>query len=220
MADLIAGLDAGSVRANLNQVRAEIAAAAARAGRQAADVEIIAAGKYVALQEMPVLASAGIAVVGENRAQDLGAKVAAHGNLFTWDFIGHLQSRKLKQVLGLVRLIHSVGSDSVLRELEKHATAHTEVLIEVNVAGEAGKSGIAPAQLGEFIQRCPARVSGLMTMPPLARDPEQSRPYFAALARLAAEHGLEHLSMGTTQDFAVAVEEGATLVRIGTRLYT
>ena len=118
-----------------------------------------------------------------------------------------------------VRWIHSVASDSVLAQLERHGTPETEVLVEVNVAGEETKSGLAPADLGAFIARCPARVVGLMTMPPLAADPEASRPWFASLARLAEEHGLEQLSMGTTQDFAVAVEEGATIVRIGTRLY-
>jgi uncharacterized pyridoxal phosphate-containing UPF0001 family protein len=137
----------------------------------------------------------------------------------TWDFIGHLQSRKVKQVLPYVRLVHSVASDSVLRELAKHGTPETEVLVEVNVAGEEGKSGVAPDELDDFIARCPARVVGLMTMPPLAGDPEASRPHFAALAQLAADRGLRELSMGTTQDYVVAAQEGATIVRIGTMLY-
>ncbi|MEA2271921.1 MAG: dependent protein, partial [Solirubrobacteraceae bacterium] len=138
---------------------------------------------------------------------------------FDWDFIGHLQSRKVRQILPRVRLIHSVASDSVLRELGRHAPPDTEVLVEVNVAGEEGKSGVPPAELGSFISRCPVCVVGLMAMPPLAEDPEQSRPWFAALRELAAEHGLERLSMGTSQDFAVAVQEGATIVRAGSVLY-
>ena len=219
MAELITGLAVDAVRANLQRVREEIAAAAGRVGRDAALVEVLAAGKYVAAGELDVLADAGVKLVGENRAQDLAAKARTHGHRFEWDFIGHLQSRKVKQVLPLVRLIHSVASDSVLRELERHAEPGREVLVEVNVAEEPGKGGIVPGELGAFIARCPVAVTGLMTMPPLAADPQQSRPWFAALRRLAEEHGLTHLSMGTTQDFAVAVEEGATIVRVGTRLY-
>jgi hypothetical protein len=219
VAELIRGLDATRVRANLERLREEIADAAARAGRRAGDVEILAAAKYVAAEEIAVLEEAGVELVGENRAQDLEVKAAAHPGL-TWDFIGHLQSRKVKQVLPHVRLIHSVASDSALRELAKHGKPGTEVLVEVNVAGEEGKSGIAPGELDAFVERCPVHVSGLMTMPPLADDPEDSRRWFAALAELAAARGLPRLSMGTTQDFAVAVEEGATIVRIGTRLYS
>jgi PLP dependent protein len=215
----VAGLSVERVRANLEAVRAEIAAAAKSAGRDPADVELLAATKYVAAEDLPQLAQAGIALVGENRAQDLVAKVEAHGGLFTWDFIGHLQSRKVKQVLPHVRLVHSVASDSVLRELERHAPPETEVLVEVNLAGEDDKSGVAPAQLGAFIARSPVRVAGLMGMPPLTDDPERSRPWFAALRELAGEHGLERLSMGTSQDLAVAVQEGATIVRAGSVLY-
>jgi PLP dependent protein len=214
VAELIRGLDAGVVRANLDRVREEIAGT----GRDPADVEVLAAVKYVALEEIGVLAEAGITVAGENRAQDLDAKAHAHPEL-TWDFIGHLQSRKVKQVLPLVRYVHSVASDSVLRQLERHATPETEVLIEVNIAGEDGKSGVAPRELDDVIARCPARVVGLMTMPPLAEQPEDSRRWFAALAELASERGLRHLSMGTSQDYLVAVEEGATIVRLGTTLY-
>jgi len=219
VAELIRGLEAGRVRANVDEVRAEIAEACARAGRDPAGVELLAAVKYVALEELPVLREAGIELVGENRAQELERKAVGVPG-FTWDFIGHLQSRKVRQVLPHVRLIHSVGSDSVLRELGKHGD-RPPVLVEVNVSGEEGKSGVAVAQLGEFLARAGevADVQGLMTMPPLAVDPEASRRWFAMLAGLAAAHGLERLSMGTTQDFAVAVEEGATIVRVGTRLY-
>lgn len=215
MADLITGLSVERVRENLERVRECIAAA----GRDPSAVQILAAVKYVAADELPVLAEAGIELVGENRAQELVAKQDAHPDLFTWDFIGHLQSRKVRQVLPRVRLIHSVGSDSVLAQLRRHGSPDTAVLVEVNVAGEPGKSGIAPQELGDFLQRCPARVAGLMTMPPLASEAEASRPYFARLRELAGRHGLAELSMGTSQDYPVAVEEGATIIRLGTTLY-
>ena len=207
------------VRANLGEVRERVAAAATRAGRSGDDVELVVAGKYLALEDLGVLAEAGIAVVGENRAQDLQAKVAAYGDTFTWDFIGHLQSRKVKLVAPLVRMIHSVGTDSVLEQLARHAPPQLRVLVEVNVAGEDGKGGVAPGDLDGFLERCPVSVGGLMTMPPRAERPEDSRRWFAALRELAERHELDMLSMGTTQDFEVAVEEGATHVRIGTSLF-
>jgi PLP dependent protein len=206
---LIHGLDPAKIAANLERVR----------GRAGEAVEILAATKYVPLEEMGALAEAGITLVGENRLQDLEAKRERWGDAFEWDFIGNLQSRKVKRLLPLCRLVHSVASDSALEQLRRHADPQTEVLVEVNVAGEAGKGGIAPEELGGFIERCPVRVAGLMTMPPFSEDPEDSRPHFARLARLAAEHGLERLSMGTSQDWGVAVEEGATLIRLGTVLY-
>jgi PLP dependent protein len=204
------------VRANLENARAEIAAA----GRDPASVEILAAVKYVPVEELGELAEAGLRVLGENRAQDLAAKADAYPDRFTWDFIGHLQSRKVRQVVPYVRYIHSVASDSVLAQLERHASAQTEVLVEVNVSDEPGKSGIAPDDLDAFLARCPVTVVGLMTMPPLADDPEQSRPYFAALRELGECRGLPQLSMGTSQDYVVAVQEGATIVRLGTSLYS
>jgi PLP dependent protein len=227
MAELIANLSALRIRANLERVRGEIAAAADRsrsrgAGPERREIELLAATKYVAVDELPVLAQAGIRLVGENRAQDLQAKVAAHGELFEWDFIGALQSRRVRLIVPHVRLIHSVASDSALRELARHrelARPGLRILIEVNVSGESGKAGVSPEELDAFIARSPVPVAGLMTMPPLTGDPERSRRWFAALRELAAERGLEHLSMGTSQDYVVAVEEGATIVRIGTRLY-
>jgi pyridoxal phosphate enzyme (YggS family) len=213
--ELITGLRADAVRANLEQIRAEIAAA----GRDPSEVEILAAVKYVPVEELGVLAEAGLELLGENRAQDLVAKSQAYPGAFTWDFIGHLQSRKVRQVLPLVRYIHSVASDSALAQLERYGTPDTEILVEVNVAGEAGKSGIPPAELPAFLERCPVKVVGLMTMPPLARTPEASRQYFAALRELAERHSLRHLSMGTSQDYVVAVQEGATIVRLGKSLY-
>jgi uncharacterized pyridoxal phosphate-containing UPF0001 family protein len=209
MPGLLHGLEAERVRANLERVRE-------RAGPE---VEILAATKYVPLDEMGALADAGVTLVGENRLQDLEAKRRRWGDSFAWDFIGNLQSRKVKHILPLVRLIHSVASDSVLTQLGRHGEAGTEVLVEVNVAGEETKGGIRPTELGEFIDRCPVRVAGLMTMPPFSTDPEASRPSFARLAELAAEHGLDRLSMGTSQDWEVAIEEGATILRLGTALY-
>ena len=182
-------------------------------------VEILAATKYVPIEEMGALAEAGVELVGENRLQDLEAKQERWGDAFAWDFIGAVQSRKAKVLLPLVRLIHSLASDSALRKLEAAASGEDEVLVEVNLSGEESKGGIEPAELGAFIERSPVRVSGLMTMPPFTDDPEASRPYFAQLAELAAEHGLARLSMGTSQDWEVAVEEGATIVRLGTSLY-
>ena len=207
------GLHPTRVRENLDRVRDEISSA----GRDPAGVEICAAIKYVAAAELPVLAEAGITLVGENRAQELLAKQAEHRDLFEWDFIGALQSRKLRDVAAHVRLIHSLASDSALLQLEKHPAP--EVLIQVNVAGEEGKAGIAPSELADFIERCAVPVGGLATMPPFVEDPERNRPHFARLAEPTAEHGLTRLSMGTTQDYAVAVAEGATIVRIGTALY-
>lgn len=205
----ITGLDPSRVRANLERVR----------DRAGPEVEILAATKYVPLDEMGALAEAGIELVGENRLQDLEHKRERWGDAFSWDFIGNLQSRKVKRILPLVRLIHSVATDSVLDQLARHRDAGTEVLIEVNVAGEEGKGGVPPERLSEFIERCPVTVIGLMTMPPFTDDPEASRPYFARLAELAAEHGLKRLSMGTSQDWKVAVEEGTTILRLGTTLY-
>jgi pyridoxal phosphate enzyme (YggS family) len=218
VAGLITGLEVETVRTGRERVEAEIAEAARRAGRDPAEVELLAAVKYVAPEELGVLEQAGLTLLGENRAQELEAKAEAHPG-FRWHFIGQLQSRKVKQILPYVELIHSVASDSALRQLEKHGTPDTEILVEVNVAGDEGKAGIAPDELPAFLERAPVRVSGLMTMPPFSEDPEDSRRHFAALRGLAEAHGLTRLSMGTSQDFAVAVEEGATIVRVGARLY-
>jgi PLP dependent protein len=177
------------------------------------DVTVVAATKYVSPEEMSVLAEAGIEVVGENRAQDLEAKHAAHGDAFRWHFIGHLQSRKAKAVNAICELVHSLDSESAARRLEVPA------LVQVNLAGEASKSGIAPDELEAFLERAPVEIRGLSTMPPLASDPEESRPYFRRLRELAEKLGLEQLSMGTSQDYRVAAEEGATLVRVGSTLY-
>jgi pyridoxal phosphate enzyme (YggS family) len=215
--ELIRGLDAARVAANLERVRAELDAATPGGA-----VRVLAATKYVPDEELPALAAGGIELVGENRAQDLERKVAAHGELFEWHFIGQLQSRKVRAIVPHVSLIHSVASRSALRELAKHAGAARpglEILLEVNVAEEEGKAGIAPAEVSAYMESSPVPVAGLMTMPPLAADPEASRPWFAALRELAARHGLRELSMGTSQDFRVAAQEGATIVRIGTSLY-
>jgi pyridoxal phosphate enzyme (YggS family) len=222
VAELITGLDPARVSERVGEARERIAAAARGAGRDPAEIELLAAVKYVAVEELGVLAEAGLTLLGENRAQELEAKAAAWPDAgFTWDFIGHLQSRKVKQVVPHARLIHSVASDSVLEQLVRHPAARPDfgVLIEVNVAGEASKSGIAPPELAGFLERCPVPVRGLMTMPPLAASAEQNRSHFAALRELAQRHGLRQLSMGTSQDYEIAVEEGATIVRLGTTLY-
>jgi uncharacterized pyridoxal phosphate-containing UPF0001 family protein len=173
-------------------------------------VTVVAATKYVSLAEMDVLAEAGVEVVGENRAQDLLAKHRAYGDVFRWHFIGHLQSNKVKVVNAICELVHSLGSESAARKLTVPA------LVEVNLSGEASKSGVGPAELPPLLA---ANVRGLMTMPPAADDPESSRPYFRRLRELAEVHGLQELSMGTSQDYRIAVEEGATFVRIGSVLY-
>lgn len=191
------------VRERYERVRAEVGP----------DVTVVAATKYVSPEEMSVLAEAGIEVVGENRAQDLEAKHAAHGDAFRWHFIGHLQSRKAKAVNAICELVHSLDSESAARRLEVPA------LVQVNLAGEASKSGIAPDELEAFLERAPVEIRGLSTMPPLARDPEESRPYFRRLRELGERLGLEELSMGTSQDYGVAAEEGATFVRVGSTLY-
>ena len=214
MVELIRGLQAELVRANLVRIEGEIAAIAPDRA-----VQILAAVKYIEGGELGALAQAGLQLVGENRAQDLIAKARTYPGQFTWDFIGQLQSRKVKVLLPWVRYIHSVASDSALKQLARHGTAQTRVLVEVNVAGERGKSGVALDELPGFLERCPVTVVGLMTMPPLASTAEQSRPYFAALRQLAERHRLPELSMGTSQDYLVAVQEGATIVRLGTSLY-
>jgi len=215
MVDLIHGLDPDRIRANLERVHEAIAGA----GRDPGEVEILAAVKYVPVEELGALAEAGLELLGENRAQDLVAKADAFPGRFTWDFIGVLQSRKVRQVLPHVRYIHSVATESALAQLQRHASATTQVLVEVNVSAESGKEGVGPEELGAFLERSAVQVVGLMTMPPLAAEPEDSRPYFRALRRLAERHGLPHLSMGTSQDYVVAVQEGATIVRLGTSLY-
>jgi uncharacterized pyridoxal phosphate-containing UPF0001 family protein len=192
-----------AVRAAYRHVRAEVGDG----------VTVVVATKYVSFEEMAVLAEAGVEVVGENRAQDLERKHAEYGDAFRWHFIGHLQSNKVKVVNRTCELVHSLGSESAARRLEVPA------LVEVNLSGEASKSGVAPEQLDAVIAATASEVRGLMTMPPLAGDPETSRPVFRRLRELAAARGLPELSMGTSQDYRVAAEEGATLVRVGSILF-
>jgi pyridoxal phosphate enzyme (YggS family) len=195
----------------------QIAASYARIREEVGpDVTVVAATKYVSADEMELLAGAGVEVVGENRLQDLAAKHERYGDRFRWHFIGHLQSRKARDVSELCELCHSLSSDSAAKRLTVPA------LVEVNLSGEESKSGVSPEALPSFLEEVRAlgvEVRGLMTMPPLAEDPEASRPYFRRLRELAGEHGLGELSMGTSQDYRVAVEEGATLVRVGSVLY-
>ena len=174
-------------------------------------VLIVAATKYVSVADMAVLVEAGVEVVGENRAQDLDRKHAEYGDAFRWHFIGHLQSNKVKVVNRICELVHSLDSESAARKLAVPA------LVEVNLSGESSKSGIDPAELAGFLESYEAR--GLMTMPPETPDPEASRPYFRRLRDLAENNGLHELSMGTSQDYRIAVQEGATLIRVGSVLY-
>jgi uncharacterized pyridoxal phosphate-containing UPF0001 family protein len=187
-----------AVRAAYERVRGEVGP----------DVTVVVATKYVSLPDMAVLVEAGVEVVGENRAQDLERKYAEYGDAFRWHFIGHLQSNKVKVVNGICELVHSLSSESAARRLTVPA------LVEVNLSGEATKSGVPPEELPALLGAY-GDVRGLMTMPPAADDPEESRPWFRRLRELAAEHGLRELSMGTSQDYRVAAEEGATLVRVG-----
>jgi PLP dependent protein len=191
-----------AVRVNYERIRSEVGDG----------VTVVAAIKYVALEDMRVLAEAGIEVVGENRAQELERKHAEYGDTFRWHFIGHLQSNKVKVVNRICELVHSLDSDSAAGRLTVPA------LVEVNLAGESSKSGIAPEDLPRFLELY-GDVRGLMTMPPETADSEESRPYFRRLRELAEEHGLKELSMGTSQDYRVAAEEGATFVRVGSILY-
>jgi pyridoxal phosphate enzyme (YggS family) len=195
-------LSADEVRSNYERIRAEVGDA----------VTIVAATKYVTVEDMAALAEAGVEVVGENRAQDLEAKHGAYGDAFRWHFIGHLQSRKAKIINRTCELVHSLSSESAAKRLEIPA------LVEVNLSGEETKSGVPEAELDAMLEAYP-QVRGLMTMPPETDDPEASRPYFRRLRELAAERGLAELSMGTSQDYRVAVEEGATLIRVGSILY-
>lgn len=176
------------------------------------EITVVVATKYVSVDEMAALAEAGVEVVGENRAQDLLAKHARHAGRFRWHFIGHLQSNKVKVVNGVCELVHSLASDSAAQRLTIPA------LLEVNLSGEATKSGVPPAEIAGYVERYPL-IRGLMTMPPLAGDPEASRPFFRRLRELADKHGLGELSMGTSQDYRVAVEEGATYIRVGEALF-
>jgi pyridoxal phosphate enzyme (YggS family) len=196
-------LRASEVRARYERVKEEVGEG----------VTVVAATKYVSLEEMAVLAEAGIEVVGENRAQDLLAKHAVYGAAFRWHFIGHLQSRKAPLVSRVCELVHSLDSHSAARRLSVPA------LVQVNLSGEETKSGVPPERLEEFLAACPAEVRGLSTMPPLTDDPEASRPYFRRLRLLAERLGLAELSMGTSQDYRVAAEEGATYVRVGSLLW-
>jgi PLP dependent protein len=190
------------VRAAYERIRAEVGP----------EVTVVAATKYVSLEDMAVLAEAGVEVVGENRAQDLELKHAVYGDAFRWHFIGHLQSNKAKVVNGICELVHSLGSESAAARLTVPA------LVEVNLSGEGSKSGVPPERLPDLL-RAYGDVRGLMTMPPPAADPEGSRPFFRRLRELAADYDLPELSMGTSQDYRVAAEEGATLVRVGSVLY-
>ncbi|MHB0915484.1 MAG: YggS family pyridoxal phosphate-dependent enzyme [Thermoleophilia bacterium] len=220
-------LDPERISANLARIRGEVDDACRRAGRDPAGVEILVATKYISTAGLEPLARAGITLIGENRAQELIAKHQRFGDRFTYDFIGRLQSNKVRQVLPLTRLIHSVAALSVVREIDARAGSETGVLMQVNISEESSKCGIIPDEVDRFLEEASGypmvNFTGLMTMPPLAADPGAVRPVFASLRELAANlaqkwggrHTFNRLSMGTSSDFAVAVEEGATIIRLG-----
>ncbi len=220
-------IDPGRLRLALQEARDAVDAGAVRAGRRPGEVEIVLAGKYVAAADAPALVEAGAPVIGENRLQDLEAKRAVVGDALVFDFIGHLQRRKVRGVLEAARLIHSVDSERLAEEIDARASDPVRVLVEVNLTGEETKYGIFPGQIEAFLESISRFsrivVGGLMALPPADPDPEHSRPYFAQLRSLndrlaerwVGRHDLRDLSMGTSQDFVVAAEEGATIVRIG-----
>lgn len=211
--------DLATVQRNLAAVERRVAEAREHGGHPSGDVQICVATKYVDADGMAVLRDAGVKIAAENRLQDMIAKQAAFGDDFEWHFIGGIQSRKVREIAGRVDVIHSLGSESARDKLIDLGAPAPRVLVQVNVSGEQSKQGVAPEDLGDFLAKCQFEVSGLMTMPPLTPDPEGARPYFARLRELAEAHGLSELSMGTSQDFAVAVEEGATLIRVGSVLF-
>lgn len=217
MVELIHGLRPEDVRANLDAVRARLAAAGCDPDR----IQILAAVKYLPAESLQALVDGGVTLAGENRAQELVAKAqTAAGAKLSWDFIGTLQSRRVPLILPRVRYIHSVASASALAQIARHATDTTaKLLIEVNVSGEPGKAGITPDELPRYLEDAALPVVGLMTMPPQTTDPERSRRHFAALRELARRHNLPELSMGTTQDYVVAAQEGATIIRLGSVLF-
>lgn len=208
MVEPIANLDSALIARRLAAIR----------DRAGPEVEILVATKYVRVEDMGALAEAGVSLVGENRLQDLVAKQERWGDRFVWDFIGNLQSRKAREVYARSRLVHSLASESALAKLAGGEEPSRGVLVQVNLSGEESKGGVAPAALAELIAASPVPVTGLSTMPPLSHDPEASRPCFAELAELAAEHRLTRLSMGTSQDWEVALSEGATTIRLGSSL--
>jgi pyridoxal phosphate enzyme (YggS family) len=218
MADLSA--DLATVEHNLAIVRGEVAAACDRAGRDPESVHICVATKYVDPEAMDVLRDAGVTIAAENRLQDMIAKQQRFGDDFDWHFIGAIQSKKIREIAGRVSTIHSLGTESARDKLANLDMPAPKLLVQVNVSGEDSKQGVAPGELADFIAATPQPVSGLMTMPPLTEDPEGARPYFAQLKELADANGLTELSMGTSQDYVVAVEEGATLIRVGSVLFS
>lgn len=212
--------DLKALETNLARVRAEVAAASERSGRDPDHVRICVATKYVDDDGLAMLRDAGVMIVGENRLQDMTAKQQRFREDFEWHFIGAIQSRKIREIAERVTTIHSLASESARARLADLPGEPPEVLVQVNVSGEESKQGVDPHNLDEFIAGSPVPISGLMTMPPATADPESARPYFAELRKLAVERGLSELSMGTSQDYAVAVEEGASLIRVGSVLFS
>lgn len=212
--------DLPTLELNLRELRSRIAGACTRAGRERSSVVVCAATKYVDEQGLQLLSAAGVTVAGENRLQDLIAKQERYRDEFEWHFIGAIQSRKIREIASRVSVIHSLASESARDRLVDLPGAPPRILVQVNVSGEESKQGVRPEQLGAFIAATPIPVSGLTTMPPASDDPEEARPHFARLRELADEHDLTELSMGTSQDYLVAIEEGATMIRVGSVLFS
>ncbi|HEX2051071.1 MAG TPA: YggS family pyridoxal phosphate-dependent enzyme [Actinomycetota bacterium] len=212
-------------------VRERIARAAERAGRDPAGVRLVAVSKTFGADAVLEAARAGVTDFGENRAQELRHKAAAVGDAVTWHFVGHLQSNKVRAVVGVARVVHSVDRPGLAEALARRARSVgvvQDVLVEVNVAAEASKHGCeppaAPALADEIASYDELALRGVMAIPPLAPDPEASRPHFRALAALRDEIAVRHpgavdLSMGMSGDFEVAIEEGATIVRVGEAIF-
>jgi pyridoxal phosphate enzyme (YggS family) len=217
MAHLIAELEV--VKRNLARVHEDVSAACDRSGRSIDEVQICVATKYVGDEGMAVLRDAGVQIAAENRLQDMIAKQETFGEAFEWHFIGAIQSRKIREIAARATTIHSLATESARDKLAGLEGPTPRVLVQVNVSGEDSKQGVAPEVLDAFIAGSPVPIAGLMTMPPPSDDPEGARPYFAQLRELAAARGLSELSIGTSQDYAVAVEEGATLIRVGSTLF-
>lgn len=211
--------DLATVERNLADVRERIANACARVGRDPDEVRVCVATKYVDIDGLAILREAGVEIAAENRLQDMAAKQEVFGDDFEWHFIGAIQSRKVREIAERSTLIHSLASSSAREKLAQVPLPTARILVQVNVSGEESKQGVAPNELARFIEGCGFPVSGLMTMPPASEDPEDARQYFRRLAELARGAGLKELSIGTSQDFEVAVEEGATLIRIGSTLF-
>jgi PLP dependent protein len=214
------------VKANVERVRERVARAAERSGRRPDDVLLIGVSKMVDVEPIRAALGAGLRALGENRVQEARAKIDVLGQPVPWHLIGHLQTNKARDAVELFAVIHSIDREELAREVDRRARARNrivDVLVEVNVAGEASKSGVAPDDVGRLLDALSGlgqlRVRGLMAIPPAVERAEEARPWFRRLRELAERHGVKELSMGMSADFEVAIAEGATMVRVGTAIF-